>query len=328
MLNKALIRNILALVLGIAFVRIGIYHFIDPEWFEPIVPEVLGSPRFWVWLSGIFEIGFGILLIIPRTREWGSVLGVWMLIALYWANLNMWINDIELGDGTSLSAEGHALRLLIQIALILVIAWIGEITPFKNEKKGISKMDVFQGRISSAAFDTGDRIIVGNWHESPLGKFSDVMWANPEGNRTLIAPSDKVAEYLNSIYSFDETIIQDIEVIGDESQLSLKCEKMELEFKWNKGWKVPFKRSLLFISTVEGIFARMFFGTKTYGLTKNGRKEWYAIDRVSKLTTATASIDSTNLGPMNTMKEPCKFGFSEAPKKPSSCVLRTHILRN
>ena len=134
-----------------------------------------------------------------------------MLIALYWANLNMWINDIELGDGTSLSAEGHALRLLIQIALILVIAWIGEITPFKNEKKGISKMDVFQGRISSATFNTGDRIIIGNWHESPLGKFSDVMWANPEGKRTLIAPSEKVAEYLNSIYSFDETIIQEIE---------------------------------------------------------------------------------------------------------------------
>jgi hypothetical protein len=26
------------------------------------------------------------------------------------------------------------------------------------------------------------------------------------------------------------------------------------------------------------------------------------------------------------MEEPCKFGFSEAPKKPSSCAVRTHIL--
>ena len=324
-LNRASIRNILALIIGAAFVNIGIDHFIDPKWYEPLVPVALGSPRFWVLLSGFFEIGFGIFLILPRTREWASVIGVYMLVALYWANFNMWYNDIPL-DGTHYENRWHLLRLIIQVILILIIAWLGEITPFKNENKGISQMDVFKGRISSCAFSSGDRVVVGDWYESPLGRFSDVMWAGPDGKRTLIAPSMKVAEYLNSIYSFEETIITDLDVILKDNEMSLKSEKLELNFEWDKGWKIPFKRSLFFIAAVEGIFARILFGTKTHGRTKDNRKEWYAIDRVSKITTASASIDGQDLGSMTSMSKPCKFGFSEAPKKPSSCVLRTHIL--
>ncbi len=60
-------------------------------------------------------------------------------------------------------------------------------------------------------------------------------------------------------------------------------------------------------------------------MTNNGRKEWYAIDRVSKITTGTAEINNKNLGEITDMT-PCKFGFSDAPKKPASCEVRTHIL--
>ena len=101
---------------------------------------------------------------------------------------------------------------------------------------------------------------------------------------------------------------------------------MDLEFSWNRGFSIPFKRSLLFIQTIELFFAKLIFSTRTYGLTKNNRKEWYAIDRVSHITNATAQIDGENLGVFKPMKVPCKFGFSEAPKKPSSCEVRTHIL--
>ena len=100
---------------------------------------------------------------------------------------------------------------------------------------------------------------------------------------------------------------------------------MELDFTWNKGLPIPFKRSLLFISTVELFFAKLFFGTRTYGVTKNNRKEWYAIDRVSHVKKASAQISGKDVGEFTPMNEPCKFGFSEAPKKPSSCEVRTHI---
>ena len=45
-----MIKNILTLIsiiLGLPFVWIGILHFQDPAWFEPIVPELIGFPRFW-----------------------------------------------------------------------------------------------------------------------------------------------------------------------------------------------------------------------------------------------------------------------------------------
>mgnify|MGYP001261342910 CR=1 FL=1 len=101
---------------------------------------------------------------------------------------------------------------------------------------------------------------------------------------------------------------------------------MELKFSWKKGFAIPFKRSLLFISTVELFFAKLIFSTRTYGLTRNNRQEWYAIDRVSNLSNASANIDGEDKGEMTPMNQPCKFGFSEAPKKPASCEVRTHIL--
>ena len=126
----------------------------------------MGNPEFWVYLSGVTEVGFGLTIIPRKTREYSAVFGISMLVALYWANLNMWVNNIALDDVTY-GDEWHILRLVIQILLILLICWIGEITPFKNEEKGIDGMDVFKGRISSCAFTSGDRVVIGDWHESP-----------------------------------------------------------------------------------------------------------------------------------------------------------------
>jgi uncharacterized membrane protein len=55
-----------------------------------------------------------------------------MLVVLYWANLNMWINDIPIG-GTRLSTKGHLIRGIIQMALIAVALWIGEWYPFGKD---------------------------------------------------------------------------------------------------------------------------------------------------------------------------------------------------
>ena len=319
------IRDLAALGLGLAFMYVGIDHFIHPAWYEPIVPEILPSARFWVLLSGFFEATLGLMLIIPRSRTIASLGMVWLLVLLYWANFNMWYNGIPL-NGVNYDDKWHIVRLIIQIVLIFTFTWIGEITPFKGRESRIDEMDVFKGRISSSGFASGDRIVVGDWKESPLGSFTDIMWARPDGHRTLIAPNQEVVDYVEGMYSFDEIKIQDITVTEKERRFTLSCESMDLDFSWKKGWKIPFRRSLFFIATVELFFAKLFFGTKTHGTTKNNRKEWYAIDRVSNITDANATIEGKDAGGKMPMKEPCKFGFSEAPKKPSSCEVRTHIL--
>ena len=100
-MSKAMLaKAALSTVLGLFFVNVGIAHFTDTEWFEPIVPEVLGDPTFWVLITGVMEIVIGLGLIIPLTRRYSSLLMVLFLVAVYWANLNMWINDIPLDNNT------------------------------------------------------------------------------------------------------------------------------------------------------------------------------------------------------------------------------------
>ena len=117
------IRVATGVILGSWFIYIGIQHFVDPIWFEPIVPEILGWPRFWVWVSGIAEIIVGTLLIFPKTQRIGGLACATLLVILYWANLNMWVNNIAIG-GRTYEPHWHIIRLVAQSALIVISVYI------------------------------------------------------------------------------------------------------------------------------------------------------------------------------------------------------------
>ena len=119
-----LVQNILSVVLGMFFLNVGIAHFQDPKWFEPIVPAILGDPTFWVLVTGVMEIGLGLGLIIPKTRKYSGLLMALFLVAIYSANLNMWINDVPL-EGKTFATIWHILRLLGQILMIVTALWVG-----------------------------------------------------------------------------------------------------------------------------------------------------------------------------------------------------------
>ena len=124
-MSKAELAKVtLSTVLGLFFVNVGIAHFTDTKWFEPIVPEVLGGPTFWVLITGIMEIGLGLGLVIPMTRRYSAMLMAMFLVAVYWANLNMWINDIPIDDNT-FEPIWHILRLIGQLLMIAVALWVG-----------------------------------------------------------------------------------------------------------------------------------------------------------------------------------------------------------
>ena len=125
-----------ALCGGSFFFYVGVLHFTDTSWFEPIVPPILGSARFWVLISGVAEIIVGLALIISaleiffNSRNYFSrkagLASALLLVMLYPANLYMWIYDIELGDGASLSPTGHIVRFLLQIGGIIISLWIAD----------------------------------------------------------------------------------------------------------------------------------------------------------------------------------------------------------
>lgn len=132
---KQTFRNIIGIFLGIPFVLIGYDHFICPEIYDPLVPDYMGNPRFWTILSGIFEIVLGLGIMIPFTRIYSAKSLALLLITLYLANLNMWLNDIPF-NGAKLSQIGHLIRFIVQVFLVLVCFWLAEI----NFKKFILKV--------------------------------------------------------------------------------------------------------------------------------------------------------------------------------------------
>ena len=110
--------HILALVYGIPFILVGIEHFREPQKFVDIVPKYMPFALFLVYLTGIIEIVGGLGIIYPETREITGRLMVLILIAIYPANFNMWINDIPY-NGTRLTTQGHLVRLSVQFLLII-----------------------------------------------------------------------------------------------------------------------------------------------------------------------------------------------------------------
>ena len=123
------LRGVLSTAGGAFFIYVGIMHFTDTSWFEPIVPPVLGSATFWVLASGVVEVLVGIGLIIPRTREISGYASATLLVLLYPANLYMWVFDVKLGDGASLSPTEHVVRLMLQIGGIILSLWIAGYLP-------------------------------------------------------------------------------------------------------------------------------------------------------------------------------------------------------
>ena len=118
-----------SIAFGAMYVNVGVQHFTNTAWFEPIVPEIPGGPTFWVLITGVMEIAIGVGLILPRTRRIAAFGSMAFLVGIYWANLNMWVNDLPF-NGTRLSTQGHVIRWCVQIVLLLTLAWMAQFQPF------------------------------------------------------------------------------------------------------------------------------------------------------------------------------------------------------
>ena len=124
-------RGLLAVLLGLGMAASGVMHFVDPGYFEPLVPEQLGSAAVWVFVSGVAEIVVGLGLVMTRSRRDAATALAVLLVVLYVGNLNMWVNDITIGE-TNLSTTGHLIRTLVQVLLIAVALWIARHLPRKR----------------------------------------------------------------------------------------------------------------------------------------------------------------------------------------------------
>lgn len=98
----------------------GAIHLRKPELYIPIVPRILGHAEFFVFWSGILQIVAGVLLLIPRTRRWGAVLTMAILVAVYPANIQMAIDGGRPGGGWF---AGSSLMLWLRLPVQPLLVW-------------------------------------------------------------------------------------------------------------------------------------------------------------------------------------------------------------
>ena len=86
--------NLLAIIYGLVFIKIGISHFREPGKFVEIIPPLLPFPLILVYITGAMEVLGGIAIIYPETQVLAGRFLALFLIGVYPANLYMWTHYI------------------------------------------------------------------------------------------------------------------------------------------------------------------------------------------------------------------------------------------
>lgn len=121
--GESRVKSGVRVLVAVAMTAIGVAHFASPQPFLKIVPAWLPAPLALVYISGVFEVLGGVGLLVPKAR----VAAAWGLVALYIAvfpaNINMAVNEIQLGDAP-LPVWVMWARLPFQLVFIVTAIWL------------------------------------------------------------------------------------------------------------------------------------------------------------------------------------------------------------
>ena len=74
-------------IMGIFYIMAGIKHFQDPGWFVQIIPPIFPYKYALVYISGLFEVLLGVLLMIPNFQSSAAKGLIILLLCVYPANI-------------------------------------------------------------------------------------------------------------------------------------------------------------------------------------------------------------------------------------------------
>ena len=98
------------------FVLAGINHFLNPAFYDALVPSFIPMPRLVHQFTGILEIVIPLLFLTKYKTE-AALFMIIFLILIYGANLYVWIEALPYGNRTFTNLQ-HFYRLLIQVAYL------------------------------------------------------------------------------------------------------------------------------------------------------------------------------------------------------------------
>ena len=110
------ITKVIIYVYVLFFFVAGVNHFLNPQFYDSIVPSFIPFPRFVHQFTGLIEIVVP-LLFLTKYRKEAALAMIFLLIVLYGANLYVWINNLPYGRNYW-SNQQHFFRFLLQLMSI------------------------------------------------------------------------------------------------------------------------------------------------------------------------------------------------------------------
>jgi hypothetical protein len=192
----------------------------------------------------------------------------------------------------------------------------------------------FRGTIAGVGSASGVRVVVGWWLESPYGAFADVMLAEAEGTRVLLAPDDRIADFVAGTYTFDRVEVGPVTIRRAGGTVHLRSGALDLLY--DVGRRTPLGRLLRLVPTllatspgwsrVTDPVARVGLrGVRTRGSAGRGRTEVYGATDLHRIDRLTGSWQGRPLGDLRPVAPEPGFGFGSTPSAPSVTTLVTTV---
>jgi hypothetical protein len=194
----------------------------------------------------------------------------------------------------------------------------------------------FTGRIAGVGSTSGVRVVVGRWDDSPWGGFADVMVEDAAGHRVLLAPSERVRDFVAATYSFDEHVLEPVSV--DDTADGWQVATPSLSLRLVVGGRTPLGAVLGLVparvatspawcAVADPVARVVLRGVRTRGTAGGDRREWYGATSVVAVAAIEGSWRGEPLGDLAPVDPPCRFGFSSTPTNPSVTSVVTTIER-
>ena len=192
----------------------------------------------------------------------------------------------------------------------------------------------FHGTIAGLGSTSGVRVVVGWWQASPHGAFADVMIAEPDGTRVLLAPDTEVADFVAGTYSFDRVEVAPVAVARTAATVHVRAGALDLSY--DVGSRAPLGRLLRLVppglatspgwSRVTDPVARLLLrGVRTRGSARGGRTEVYGATDLHRIVRLEGTWQGRRLGDLRPVTPEPGFGFGSTPPVPSVTTLVTTV---
>lgn len=123
-------RTVARVFAGPVMALAGVNHFLNPGFYERIIPPALPAPMFLVYASGAAELVAALATMHPRTRRAGGIALIVLLVGVFPANVYM---AFAADRFPSIPRWALWARLTLQ-PLFVYLVWLATLRPNPNER--------------------------------------------------------------------------------------------------------------------------------------------------------------------------------------------------